>query len=102
MGLLNNKQSEFDLYIAEQEQLIGVMRVSISRSFGDGYDCGVGDTTIHFQKEINQLKNEVSQLENEMNQLENERELLDEINQEQERKLTGVTSLVGKALRKCR
>lgn len=88
MGLLNNTTSEFDSYIAEEEKLIGTMRVSCARSFGDGYDCGVEDKALQLQDEINQLENQC--------------DLFEEINQELEARLKNVSSFVGKALNKCK
>jgi hypothetical protein len=88
MGLPNKNLSEFDLHIADQEKLIGAMRVSTSRSFGEGYDGGVADTTAHFQDKINNI--------------ENERDLFEEMYQAVEAKLRDVSSQVGKALNKCK
>jgi hypothetical protein len=84
----DNGLSAFESYIAEQEQLIGLIRVNSSRSFGDGYDCGVGDATSYFQDE--------------MNQLENERDLFENLYQDLENKLKAVSSHVGMALNKCK
>ncbi|MBE8571810.1 hypothetical protein [Vibrio sp. OPT46] len=84
MGLVNNKSSEYEQYIDEQEKLVGLIRVTGARMYGYGYDDAVEDC------------------QDRINMLENERELLEITVHEQEEKLRQVGSHLGAGLSKLR
>ncbi len=84
MVLPNNNTIEFDEYLAEEERLLGIIKVTSARAYGIGYDDAQEDC------------------ENTINSLENEVELLVLKIEEQDQKLKKIASHVGSALHTCK